>query len=294
MTYRWWDEREDDRAAEQAGPLSEGTQRHYLFAGGAVRSYCVHLPAAYRQGGPLPLVLSLHGIAADAGQQERLSGLSNKAEEAGFIAVYPEALGAPPRWEIGAGEEAAGDLVFLRALLDHLYAALNVDRRRLIVTGFSNGAGMANRMACALAGRIAAVGLVAGAYPAWNGCHPARPVPVVAFHGSADRVVPYEGLGAALPPIRKWAAGWARRNRCHPQPSITYREGCVIGETWHDAAGRAMVTLYTIKGGGHTWPGSPLSLALPGLPPDFAATDLIWAFACKQMQTQPALNGSAA
>ncbi len=294
MAYKWWDERERDRAAAQPGPLAEGTRRHYLFAGGAVRSYCVHLPAAYRQGQPLPLVISLHGITADGGQQERLSGLSDKAEEAGFIVVYPEALGSPPCWEIRAAGRESGDLVFLAAMLDHLCATLSIDVGRIIITGFSNGAGMANRAACALAGRIAAAGLVSGAYPGWNGCHPDRPVPVVAFHGSADRVVPYNGLGDTLPPIRMWAAGWARRNRCYPGPTITYREGCVTGETWHDAAGRAMVTLYTIEGGGHAWPGSPLSLALPGLPGDFAATDLIWAFASEQARPLLQRDGSAA
>jgi polyhydroxybutyrate depolymerase len=137
----------------------------------------------------------------------------------------------------------------------------------------SNGGGMANRMACEMSDVIAAIGTVSGAYPVWNNYRPTRPVPVVAFHGTADRVVPYEGLGHVLPPIRAWAAGWAARNGCDPVPTFTYRQGKVTGETWGNCPDKARVTLYTIEGGGHDWPGSE------GYPAAaIGATDVIWDF----------------
>jgi polyhydroxybutyrate depolymerase len=115
----------------------------------------------------------------------------------------------------------------------------------------SNGAGMADRAACRLAERVAAIGPVAGAYPRWRGCGPCRPVPVVAFHGTSDDVIPYGGLGDALPSIPAWAAAWADRNGCAPHPQTRRLPGGVIRRTWR---GRAPVTLYTITGGGHDWP----------------------------------------
>jgi polyhydroxybutyrate depolymerase len=247
-------------------------QKYFIFAGGAIRTYSLHVPMGYEAGTPTPLVINLHGIAADAEGQERLSGMSHKSDEEGFIVAYPEALGSPSAWKIGACQGCATDLAFLRALIEHLRARLSIDQARIYATGMSNGGGMVNRMACEMSDMIAAIGAVSGAYPIWNNYRPTRPIPVVAFHGTADRVVPYEGLGHVLPPVRAWAAGWAARNGCDPTPTITYRRGRVSGETWSDCSGKATVTLYTIEEGGHDWPGSE------GCPADIVATDMIWDF----------------
>jgi polyhydroxybutyrate depolymerase len=70
---------------------------------------------------------------------------------------------------------------------------------------------MADRLACELADRIAAVGTVSGAYQRSAQCSPSRPVPVFAIHGTADNIVPYEG-------IPEQASAWAQRNGCDPEP----------------------------------------------------------------------------
>lgn len=240
-----------------------------MCAGGEVRTACVRLPTGYRPGRPIPLVLNLHGIDADAAQQEAVSGMARKADEAGFAVAYPEALGEPACWNIRRRCDGPDDLAFLRALIERLCAELCVDPARIYATGLSNGAGMVDRLACHLAGRIAAIGPVAGAYPLWRACAPARPVPVVAFHGRADDVVPYAGLGDALPHIRAWAAAWAARNGCAPRPAVTVLPGGVTRETWGSRTD-APVTLYTVAGGGHDWPRADGA--------GIDATDVIWAF----------------
>jgi polyhydroxybutyrate depolymerase len=233
-------------------------QRRVMCAGGEARTAYLRLPAGYRRGPPIPLILNLHGIDADAAHQEALSRMGRRAGEAGFAVACPEALDAPgwdapACWNIRAIRDDPDDLAFLRTLIERLCADLPIDPARIYAAGHSNGAGMVDRLACHLAEHVAAIGPVAGAYPLWRACAPAHPVPVVAFHGTADDVVPYDGLGDALPPIRAWAAAWAEHNGCDPRSTVTRVADRVIRETWGGRAS-APVTLYTVIGGGHDWP----------------------------------------
>jgi polyhydroxybutyrate depolymerase len=245
-------------------------RRYNIYAGGEVRTYCLHLPAGYHPGRPAPLVVNLHGIGANAAEQARLSGMSRKADAAGFVVAYPEALNAPATWNIELCATGPDDLAFLDDLLGHLCARFSIDPARIYATGFSNGAGMTALLGCQRAELFAAIGPVAGAYPPWGGCRPTCPAPMVAFHGTADRVVPYHGLGRALPSIRRWAAAWAVRSGCDPLPICIDHPPNVTEETWHGPDGAA-VTLYTIHGGGHEWPR-------PAAGGKINTTDLIWEF----------------
>lgn len=240
----------------------------HVTSSGQERDFVLHVPPGYEPGIPLPLVINLHGLGSNARQQERLSQMSVKADEEGFIVVYPQATGAPAAWHIGAGDQAFADAVFLRDLIDFLEERMSVDPARVYVTGFSNGGGMANRLGCLFADRIAAIAPVSGAYLLWQSCRTARPLPVLAFHGTADAIVPYDG-DAVLPAIPAWAAAWAERDGCDPEPSISLQQGSTTGQTWGNCQSGSAVTLYTIEGGGHRW---------PGLGQGLAATNEIWAF----------------
>lgn len=241
---------------------------------GQIRQFRLHIPPSYQPSSLMPLVINLHGYSSNATQQEILSGMSAKADEAGFIAAHPEGRGTPQAWHVEPGSEGQEDVQFMRDLIHCLEVQLSVDSTRVYAAGFSNGGGMAHRLGCDLSGVIAAIGPVSGAYLFSKPCQPSRPVPVISFHGTADAIVPYEGIESVLPPISEWAADWAARNGCSPTPTVTYSQGDVVGETWGDCANAAVVTLYTIKGGGHTWPGSNL----PGATEHISATDTIWEF----------------
>jgi polyhydroxybutyrate depolymerase len=56
------------------------------------------------------------------------------------------------------------------------------------------------RLGCEPAGRITAIAPVSGALNV-DGCRPARPLPVLAIHGTADHAVPYGGGPPAKPPF---------------------------------------------------------------------------------------------
>lgn len=249
------------------------------MTGGRSRAARVHLPTGYDGKTPVPLLINFHGRNSTAAQEELLSGTTAKADAAGFAVVYPTGVGQT--WNAGlccgqAQSEGVDDVAFTRALLDELEAKLCIDRRRVFAAGLSNGGFMSHRLACELADRIAAIGPVAG-HMLTPTCKPSRPVPVIHFHGDADSIVPYGG-GLGMPSVESSIAGWATRNGCKGAPKQTYAKGDATCKTWGSCDGGADVTLCTIAGGGHQWPGGT---AIPGLgkaSQDLRATDAMWTF----------------
>ncbi len=262
-------------AIEKVTSYAPGDYLEDILVNGQVRQYRLHIPSTY-QGNPVPLVINLHGYNSNAEQQERVSQMSVKADQMGFIVVHPEGLGSPQTWHVGSRAEADADLQFISDLIHHLQSQFNIDRARIYATGISNGAQMTDRLGCEMADVFAAIAPVSGGYPPSQKCRPTRPVPVVAFHGTADKVIPYEGQGQLLLPAREWAAAWANRNGCNPTPTVTFQYGEVTGETWGTCQDGAEVRLYTIEGKGHSWPGSDMPPQITTK--DIDATDVIWEF----------------
>ncbi len=249
--------------------------------GGRERKALVHVPPAYDPSARTPLVLDIHGYTSNATEQEALSGMNAKADAKGFLAIYPEGLDSS--WNAGAccgrsAADAIDDVGFLTALLDRAEAELCVDARRVFATGMSNGGFLSHRLGCELAGRIAAVAPVAGV----NGmpsCKPVRPMPVFHTHGTADTLVPYLGSPAlGFIPVRRSFEEWAARNGCTGDPVETYQNGEASCLTYATCAGGAEVTLCTVLGGGHTWPGGMPVPALGFTSRAMSATDMMWDF----------------
>ena len=210
------------------------------------------------------------------------------ADEHGFIVVYPSGTGFPKTWRDALDGGRGDDVAFIADMIDALRACLDIDRSRIYVEGFSNGAGMARVLSCALSGRIAAVGMVASAFPS-SACNASRPVRMIAFHGDADPIVPYQGgpLGdpfnpakLVFPAVSDWVAEWARRNQCAGDVvESTVAPDVALIEYTRCAQGAA-VALYTVRGGGHSWPGGkPLPEWHVGPTTDSVdATRRMWAF----------------
>ena len=260
------------------GKYVPGDYAETIRPGGQTRRYRLHVPIAYRAGSAMALVLNLHGLNESAAMQERLSAMSGKADQAGFIVTYPEGLGTPQNWKIGPNDAGVEDQNFLLALIRYLETQLTVDPTRIDVTGISNGAEMTERMGCEHADVIAAIAPVSGGYFRAERCNPPRPVPVVAFHGTADTLLPYDGRPPFMISVKDWAAQWAARNDCAPSKKVTYQHGDVSGITWSDCKQNADVTLYTVDDGGHAWPGSNAPPVLGKVTNDINATDTIWEF----------------
>ena len=267
-----------------------------IVSSGDTRRYIVYVPDTYNAASPAPLVISMHGAGLWPGGQRDLSLWNNVADREGIIVVYPSGIdaGGPRIWHVDHSPGPARDVRFIADLIDTLSATYSIDRSRIYADGLSNGGGMAFALSCLLADRIAAVGLVASAQTLpWSWCTETRPVPMIAFHGTADVFTPYEGRKSFIAPmpfpsIPQWTANWAKRNGCGSArdsvvgPTVTRR-------TYLDCTNDAAVVLYTITHGGHTWPGG-------GPHPDWLlgatdrsinATEEIWSFfAARRLQRQ--------
>jgi polyhydroxybutyrate depolymerase len=258
-----------------------------IVSSGEARRYLLYVPPSYDRTKPTPLVISLHGAAGWPAQQKNLSRWNRLAENQGFLAVYPSGTGMPRIWQVERGAGLMRDVAFISALIDTLEAAYNIDPTRIYADGISNGGGMAFVLSCTLSDRIAAVGLVAAAQSLpWSWCPDGRPVPMMAFHGTADPIAPYNGGRSPVPPgdlfpsVPAWAANWARRNRCGPSPADSVIAPDVTRLEYTNCADHADVVLYTVRGGGHTWPGGkPLPAWLVGpTSRSIDATSLLWSF----------------
>lgn len=219
----------------------------------------------------MPVVLNFHGGGGYAKVQERISRLNESADSAGYIVVYPEGtkavIGRLQTFNAGsccglAQRSNVDDVAFTAAILDDVASKVCIDPRRVYATGLSNGAMMAYRLACELADRISGIAAVAGVM-AVETCAPSRPVSVMHFHGTADETVPFNGGPSQHPlvkdtdfrSVQNTVAFWIKNNECAVAAKVTYRKGDVVCETYEPCKQRTAVTICTITGGGHTWPG---------------------------------------
>lgn len=218
----------------------------------------------------MPLVVNMHGSQSTALQQELLTGMDATADSDSFIVVYPQG-GIPAatgfEWNVpgqplvgGAAvpPTAPDDVSFIEQLVLMLGQKYCLDRNRVFATGFSGGARMASQLACDASNLFAAVAPVSGLrFP--SPCKSSRPVPVVAFHGTADPVDPYLGNGQAYwtysVPVA--ASRWANHNGCATSPSRSQPDDGVALAAYGSCAGGSAVDLYSITGEGHEWPGGP-------------------------------------
>jgi len=241
-----------------------------IASSGETREYLLHVPDSYDPAEPTPLVISLHAGATWPAQQANLTGWNRLADEHGFLVVYPsgtpQLLNVVRIWRtFGRGPRLERDVRFISDLIDTLQVRYNVDPARVYANGMSNGGGMAFVLSCVLPDRIAAVGTVAPAHslpPEW--CADAPPVPVIGFHGTADPIALYEGgpIGdpfsvkkPVLPGAREFVGNWAQRNGCAADPVESSFPRDVRRLKYRNCAEDAEVVLYTVIGGGHTWPG---------------------------------------
>lgn len=215
----------------------------------------------------------LHGRYGTGIETEEHTHLTAIADREGFVVVYPDGIDRSwhDRREQGpAAEKHVDDVAFISTLIDTMVREQNVDAKRVYVAGISNGAVMTFRLACELSEKITAVGAVIGFLPE-NGateCKPTHPMPLVMFAGTEDPLVPYNG--GELPGHRgkvlsaeATRARFAELNGCPPaQTPIHYNrvsdDETSVTEIAHTGcAGNTEVRLFSIEGGGHTWPGGP-------------------------------------
>ena len=280
------------------GPLAPGDHVLSFPMGELPRSYLVHVPPRYDPQKPTPVVLVLHGAMMNKWMMDAVCGLSKKADEAGFVVVYPDGTGPGGMlltWNAGlfrgnAAEGKPDDVAFLARVLDELAERIHVDTKRVYATGLSNGGMMCYRLAAEMADRLAAIAPVAGTM-AIDTCHPTRPVSVLHLHGTADALVPFDGPKNGTPKflafksvdesIRCWVAadGCPEKPQVEELPDKAHDGTKVTKRTYGPGKDGAEVVLVVIDGGGHVWPGQPMPVDFLGKSTkQISANDLIWEF----------------
>ena len=266
---------------------------HEIGVDGRKRGYLLYVPDGYDAGQPAPLVLSLHGLADWPARQAVMSRWNELADREGCLVVYPRGHGVPLHWVTRSSwifsMEPSQEAGFIDSLLDELGERFNIDTGRVYVNGFSNGGGMSFLLACMLPERFAAMGLVSAALSYWpEDCDLSSPLPAMLFHGTSDPIVPYHGGSTLLfplpfPDIPAWAQRLAGCYGSQDQPETLPVGENVSGVRYHGAQAQDEVVLYTIQGGGHTWPGgNPLSGGVLGhTTQQIDATAQLWDFFCK-------------
>ena len=244
---------------------------------GGDRPVIVYLPVDHDPAVPAPLLIVLHGYTASGALVDEFFGLRRLAADNGVLYAFPDGSTDSQGvrfWNASLAccdfeRSGAEDAAYLAGLVEETGQHVAVDDSRIYFAGHSNGGFMSYRMACDHADLVAAIVSLAGSTPADAECRPSEPVAVLHVHGTADRVVPFEGrgtLGAGLFGARRTVEAWAGYNRCALEPSESvarldldrrvdgsdgepadtsvevYADGCEPG-------GR--VELWTIEDGGH-------------------------------------------
>jgi polyhydroxybutyrate depolymerase len=296
-------------AATAKCTLPAGTSSLPVELAGTTYQVRVHAPA----GGvtaPAPLVLDLHGTDSTGSTQAAISGFDALSDTKGFIVANPSAgvpFGAGTfAWNVpgvpltsGANPPAGSrdEVAFLSALITTLIDSGCAKSGSVAATGYSGGGRMASALACARADLISAVAPVGGvragrANPAnvsvieVGSCTPSTPVSVLAVHGTADYTNQYNGNMD-----RRWGysvdtaiAAWAALGSCATPATTSTVTNTVTKRSYPGCAGGTDVSLLTVAGGGHTWPGT--SARQDGvIDRSINASQLIWDFFAAHQRT---------
>lgn len=264
------------------------------------RSFEVHIPTMYNGADPLPLLISYHGGGGTGADQRELTHFEQFAEKKGFIVVYPN--GIFKSWNVDgtnlnsnnlAEKYGINDILFTSDLLTYLSSHYCIDPKKIYANGFSNGARFTQRLGCEMADKFAAIAAVAGAISphVLANCQPSRAIPVIEFHGDVDPKSPYLGgftdSGYPVKSAQETIEHWVMINQCSIKPALELMPTVVDDGTsveikkYRQCTSYNQVKMYTIIGGGHTWPKGLqyLDTSIIGVTSQqIDATQVIWNF----------------
>ena len=250
------------------------------------RTFRVYIPASYTGNDAVPLILNLHGYGSNALEQELYTNFKPISDSAGFILVHPNGSVdnfGNQNWNT-FGISNVNDVGFISALLDTLSAWYNIDTNCVYSTGMSNGGFMSYKLACELGNKIAAIASVTGSmtWNEYNTCNPLRPVPLMEIHGTADNTVPYNG-SFLFAPVDSVVNFWVINNGCTLIPTVTQMPDSNTTDNstaenylYENGINGSTVELFKIIGGGHSWPGAPVTIDVTNQ--DINASVEIWRF----------------
>lgn len=285
----------------------EKAPRETIPYANGIRTAIIHVPTQTDPQGPVPLVISLHGMLNTPEGSRKQTEFDALADREGFVVAYPDARNS--FWNVLTTRRDADDILFITGLIDHMVATHGVDPTRVYLTGTSNGAMMVHAIARAIPERLAAIAPAFGALSRMieRAGAPGVPMPTLIIHGTADYIFRWNGGGSSgfgLPwyaSVPETVAFWTVNNGCSEVtetgmlPDTDPTDGTTAGRTvYGGCADGAEVVLYTVFGGGHNRPGS-LHNPMGGygrVCMDFNATEVMWAFFKGHSRAQTQVKGT--
>jgi len=270
------------KSYSQAKPFSHG---------GDKRRYTIYLPKTYAQKKEqsFPVVFNLHGGGMTMTEQMFYSGMNKTAEKYGFIVVYPQ--GIRQDWNVGfdmSYQNGSADIGFINALLDHLLKEYRINPSQVYATGLSRGGFFCHRLAAELPERFAAIASVGGPLPDSVAYFHKKQVPVsvLMIHGNEDQIVKYDGKDSAYLSAPATYAYWRKHNGLSNAKESSRiidqnRTDSTVVRILETSTKNVSVSLVSIIGGGHTWPGShPFNIGfnLGKTSQEIDINEVIWKF----------------
>lgn len=282
-----------ERLRNRINPITEFREESSLTVDGLTRTYLLNLPPNYNESSDFALVLALHGGGGSATQVEKNYFLTEKANKEKFAILYPEGVQSDGilrarTWNAGtccdyAVEKQIDDVKFISMLIDVVLKKYpKLSKKKVYVTGMSNGAMMSYRLACELSNKIAAIAPVAGAMVTTLPCAASRPVPILHIHSKLDTKVPYNGgkstFGFTIPPVEQGINTWVKNNSCNASSKSVSDFELYTLTKWTNCA-NSSIEIYLTKDGGHSWPkGEKARSAADEISEAISANDVIWDF----------------
>lgn len=237
-----------------------GDSTQTVRVGSTVRSYLLHVPSSYTGSVRVPLVVDFHSLTVNGTTERMLSPYPAETDSEGVIMAFPNGASGPsgPAWNVGpCCVSSVDDVAFARAMVAQVQSIACIDSTRVYAVGFSMGGGMAYYLGCHAADVFAGIAPAAFDMAQENvgDCLPSRPLTVIAFRGSADTLVPFNGgASSVIPGMPMTFLGaqvtfqkWAQLDGCKGDPSAQDANGCA---TYSNCDGGVQVTLCTKQGGG--------------------------------------------
>jgi polyhydroxybutyrate depolymerase len=258
-TFAWLPTTWPMATTSDCGTYQRGLSDVQIRGTGTSREYVVFVPDTCTPGRPWPVVIDLHGSGSHPREQLSITGMAAEAERRGLVILLPVAAAPMPgggaTWNVPPSGSGPDDVQFVSDALEDVAHRMPIDRSRVYVSGFSGGARLASAVASGLPQRIAAAGAIGGLRaPDGSG----SPVPIIAWHGTADPINPYDGGGPAYwgTGVESAARAWAVRNRCQLEPASSHPAPGVLRFDYRGCARSSAVVLQRLDASGHVWPGS--------------------------------------
>ena len=174
------------------------THNNRLAFDGRTRSFSLYLPT---NGEPRGLVVVLHGSGQTVDNMIAQVAPEAAAESNGLIVVVPAGVGNGWNDEDPPGGALPNDVGFIDALVAQIKAAYPaIPTNKVFAHGFSNGGGLATRLACE-GSQIRGIGVVGNYYVSVSSaCQRARGYSIPGWFGAGvdDALVRVESVRAAM------------------------------------------------------------------------------------------------